>query len=400
MAELSYLFKKILNAYVSKTLHTKSIRFFTNQFKRYLSIPLRSYFSSNNLRLDLRAGYLDHRLANDRIEITHEHIKRIKSAYRLAKEKQKTASAGFKIEGLWDEWIRVNYDHLINGLEVDDNSILYDLLNNMLRERFTRGLGGYDEWYRYNSLFGKRYIRYVWGKYHETLQDLQGNKEVIFPKIGNPCGVFVDNKILPIECLRHTYRAEEISNLLTDKNKATVVEIGGGYGGLAYQVMAKMDQNTDLNFVLYDIPEALVVSTAFLLAAFPNKHITLLGEEKEDNIKSSLSILPHFLIDQLESASVDLFYNSCSFSEMDQRSASKYLSIIERCCRKYFLHDNHELELKFKLSDKTYSENLLGSELRPDPNFFKLIYKKPRTHGLPEDASFKHFEYLYEKINK
>lgn len=399
MAELSYLFKKVLNAYKYATLRSKGIRFLSNQFKRYFYIPIRSYFSSNDISLDLRTGYLDHRFSSDSVEINHEHIERIKSAYRLAKERQKTASSEFKIEGLWDEWIHVNYDHLINGLEAHDNSTLYDLLNNMLRERFTRGLGGYDEWYRYNSLFGKRYIRYVWGQYHEALQDLQGNKEIIFPKIGNPCGVFYDNKIVPIECLRHTYRAEEINNLLVDKNKVTIVEIGGGYGGLAYQVMAKMDQTPDLNFLLYDIPEALVVSSAFLMAAFPNNRITLFGEKKEDKIESGLSIFPHFMIDQLEDATVDLFYNSCSFSEMDQRSSSKYLSIIEQCCRKYFMHDNHELELKFKLSDETYSENLLGSEFIPDPNIFKLIYKKPRTHGLPEDSSFKHFEYLYERIN-
>ena len=152
-------------------------------------------------------------------------------------------------------------------------------------------------------------------------------------------------------------------------------------------------------FILFDIPEVIAISSAFLLTSFPNKKIRLYGEGSMSNIFDlEIGIFPHFNINDLEEDSIDLFYNSCSFSEMDSVSARKYISIIEKCCRKYFMHDNHEKNFNFRQIDGAYSKNLIGSKLITETNKFKLIYKKPRTHGLPEDSSFESYEYLYEKL--
>ena len=62
------------------------------------------------------------------------------------------------------------------------------------------------------------------------------------------------------------------------------------------------------------------------------------------------------------------------------------------------MHDNHDKTFIFKNNDGTNSKNIIGSNLLPDKNEFKRIYKKPRVHGLPEDKSFIHYEYLYERI--
>ena len=123
------------------------------------------------------------------------------------------------------------------------------------------------------------------------------------------------------------------------------------------------------------------------------EHYRKMGIEKYE-----IAVLPHFVIGQLADSSVDLFYNSCSFSEMDAISAKEYLSIIERVCRRYFLHDNHDTVLKFRNHDGSTSVNVVGSELLPNSVLFKRIFKKPRVHGLPEDRSFIHFEYLYERV--
>ena len=111
-----------------------------------------------------------------------------------------------------------------------------------------------------------------------------------------------------------------------------------------------------------------------------------------------MAVFPHFAISQLPALSVDLFYNSCSFSEMDSASSMEYLSIIERACRRYFLHDNHDMVLEFKEADGSISVNVIGSKLIPNSALFKRVFKKPRVHGLPEDRSFIQFEYLYQRI--
>ncbi len=82
-------------------------------------------------------------------------------------------------------------------------------------------------------------------------------------------------------------------------------------------------------------------------------------------------------------SSVDLCYNSCSFSEMDSTASREYLAIIERICRKYFMHENHDTEFRFNNADGSMSVSIIGSNLIPDPARFKRIFKKPRVYDLP-----------------
>ena len=107
-----------------------------------------------------------------------------------------------------------------------------------------------------------------------------------------------------------------------------------------------------------------------------------------------------FDIDLIADQSVDLFHNSCSFSEMDSASARGYLTIIERTCRRYFSHINHEVRFKIRNSDGSTSVNIIGSEMIPNPVLFKRIFKKPRVFCLPEDRPFPAFEYLYERMRE
>jgi putative sugar O-methyltransferase len=209
----------------------------------------------------------------------------------------------------------------------------------------------------------------------------------------------VDGKVISIETLRHAYHAVEMCELLRDVPKAIIVEIGGGLGGQSYQTMHMSKQVS--KYLVFDIPEVAVISSYFLLSAFPNRRVRLFGEGSvsiDSCEEYDVAVFPHFAITQLPNSSVDLFYNSCSFSEMNGLSSIEYLSIIERASRRYFMHDNHDTTFEFRNPDGSTSLNVIGSMLIPNPALFKRIYKKPRVHGLPEDRSFIHFEYLYEKL--
>jgi hypothetical protein len=262
-------------------------------------------------------------------------------------------------------------------------------------------MGGYEHIRNYKSLLGKIYIKYVWNDYYNKLKlfDYDPNK-IITPLIGNPTGVLYNNNIISIDTLRNAYHAYEMYHLLMDVPKAKIVEIGGGCGSQAYQ-MIQMENNNISKYYIFDIPEVIAISSYFLLSALPHKKILLYGEinDKENiNDQYDLILLPHFEIEKLKDSSVDLFFNSCSFSEMDSDSASKYLEVIERSCRKYFYHNNHDQAHRYRNPNGTISTNIIGSKLIPNQNLFKRIYKKPRIHGLPEDKKIPHFEYLYERL--
>ena len=124
----------------------------------------------------------------------------------------------------------------------------------------------------------------------------------------------------------------------------------------------------------------------------------LFGEGPVTASDYEIGVFPHFSFEQLPDQSVDLVFNSCSFSEMDSETSSHYLHIIERVCRRYLFHVNHDIRLTFDSEEGGRSVNRLGSELIPDPRLFRAVFKRPRVFGRPDDRFYPAHEFLYERI--
>ena len=191
----------------------------------------------------------------------------------------------------------------------------------------------------------------------------------------------------------------ESAKLLKNVELPAVVEIGGGFGGQAYQTVVQCRQSGHPvgKYLDFDIPEVQIVASYFLLKAFREEKVCLFGEgELSDSF--TIGVFPHFAIDTLADLSADLVFNSHSFSEMGSESALHYLSVVNRVCRKYFMHINHEVPLRFLQPDGLISTNVVSSKMTPSPDHFNRVYKRPRLLERPEDKFFKSFAYLYERF--
>lgn len=401
MTQVGFILDKIKRAANSGTLVDKAKRYTKTRVKRPFQV-VSGYINSSieDRKRNFKDGFLDHRQNDGHILPNPDHIRRIITAYKKSKADQKNLTLPYQIRGLWAEWLAVNYRALIKALEEENIGNLSNLFDNLFREQLSNGAGGYDNYIRSKSVLGNLYIRHMWNVYRDKYEEIGGNfNEISFPLIGNPLGAIVDDKIISYETLRHAYRGKEICDLLKNEQDATIVEIGGGLGGEAYQTMIR-NQSQIKKYLLFDIPEIATISAFFLLSAFPDKKIRLYGEGKigaEKTEDFDIGIFPHYTIPQLSNQSVDLFYNSCSFSEMDGVSSNEYLKQIERIGKKYFLHVNHDKRLEFNYPDGSNSINIIGSELIPDETLFKRIYKKQRVHLRLEDFPNAH-EYLYERL--
>ena len=394
-----YLYSKLIIAFRNKTLFQKlSLYAYSYFYVKYIIII--GYIKLKNVdkKIDLKKGFSDHRENLNHHKPKDKDIKRILAAYKKAKIDQINAKTEYQIKGNWKEWIDVNYKDLISLLDSNNIAGLGSFLENLFREQATIGTGGYDLHVKYKSLLGNFYIKYAWCKYRDILKknniDL---KNFDFPYIGNQTGIFHNESIFSIETLRHIYFACSMKDLLENVERPNIVEIGGGLGGQAYQSIKCIKK--DLKYLNFDIPEVCVLVSYFLLSAFPDKNIRLYGEGKitlDEGENYNIGIFPAYSIDCLSNTSVDLFFNSCSLSEMDRQTSLEYLSTINRTCKGLILHDNHDKQLKFINTDGTSSLNLRSSDFLPSTDKFKLIYKRSRTHGLPEDYLFKHYEYLYK----
>ncbi len=400
---IRYLLAKARRAWADGTLAEKTRRFLAASV-RIPAASVAGYFKlpKADRRLDLAGGFADHRTQPGHRRSNPEHLRRIIAAYKASKQAQREASKASEIHGLWAEWIDVNYKDLVAALNAADETKLAALFENLQREQFTIGAGsGFDEYTRgKTSLTGRCYVRTAWCRYRDLFRTLSPDLDVHYPLVGNPAGIAIDADVIQINTFRHAYHALEIQQWLRDVPGATVVEIGGGIGGQAHQLMGRSD-TTVTKYVVFDIPEVASVCAYFLLTALPDRRIRLFGEGPVSVAPSEdydLAVFPHFEIARLPERSVDLFHNACSFSEMDGVAAAEYLRIIERTCRRYFSHINHEVRFTYHNPDGSTSTNRIGSEMVPDPARFKRLFKKPRVFALPEDRAFPAYEYLYERL--
>lgn len=393
-------------AWLEGTLWEKAVGFLPTRIM-FLSDVIIGYaqLSKPDRRLALSAGFADHRPDKRHYRSNPDHLRRIIAAYKASKAAQSQAAPPFQIRGMWYEMINLNFQQLIDALQSEDVAVLATLLENFNRELFTAGSGGtgyeQDVLYR-TSPIGHLYMKAVWSGYRDRLLALDYDlRDVHFPLIGNPAGIYLNGDVIQVNVFRHIYHAVEMRELLRDVPRATVVEIGGGAGGQAYQTM-RLSHGSIAKYLVFDIPEVAVIISYFLLSAFPEKRIRLFGEgavSADPAEAYDLGVFPHFAIDNLADHSIDLFHNACSFSEMDGASSSEYLRVIERTCRKYFSHVNHDVRLKIRNADGSTSENIIGSKLLPDSGLFKRVFKKPRVFFLPEDRRYSRaFEYLYERL--
>jgi len=400
---VKYISQKIKRAWLDKTLFYKIVHFVKRNLRSRAEVIVGyPMLSRADRKIRFSDGFADHRMKPEARNCSPDLAKRLIVAYKAMKEAQSNVvDPAFQIRGLWAEWIDVNYRDFMSALNNEDIRKTSDLLDNLNREQFAVGTGGgYDDYVMYRtSLIGRFHLRYLWCTYRNNLLSLGFSPEDIhFPLVGNPAGVFFNDEVIQADTLRHIYHAIEMRHWLRDLPRSVVVEIGGGLGGQAYQTVRLAD-GAIAKYVLFDIPEVATIASFFLISAFRDKRIRLFDEGDVSVAPSEeydIAVFPHFAIPQLESRSVDLFHNSCSFSEMDKVSSTEYLRIIERVCRKYFNHINADTPFSSRNPDGLMSENLIGSKLVPSPQYFKRVFKKPRVFKRPEDRLSPAFEYLYE----
>jgi len=161
------------------------------------------------------------------------------------------------------------------------------------------------------------------------------------PCIGNPYGYTLNDKFISACADYQYYYSEKIRFLLRAIKSPSILEIGGGFGGLAYFLSRDIPKSQYLGF---DLPEITALASYYLMAAFPEKKFTLYGELELDEAMSSnvdFILMPNFEINKVKNETIDLSFNSYSLAEMDHDAIFNYIKIICSATKKYFLHLNH-----------------------------------------------------------
>lgn len=128
--------------------------------------------------------------------------------------------------------------------------------------------------------------------------------------------------------------------------KPCIVEIGGGYGGLAYQLMRYFGDK--LVYVIIDIPESLAFSAVYCNVLFPALHhqFKIGADPFEISTDPGFTYLPNTAYRSLQSErqDIDLVINTLSLSEMSDAQIEDYCLGVQTMLGEtgLFFEQNHQ----------------------------------------------------------
>lgn len=269
-------------------------------------------------------------------------LDRICTAYIKSTERQRAASLAFRPTQWWQRIREKNLPSVIRALATRDIDALGSMYSNFFRDRCSTGLVGLpvdmQECYFGNHI-GAFYREFFLGDALHRVDLWQSWTENKFPlsalavpEVGNPYGIRIDGVLIRIAAEYQHFYAQEIARLLPAANTGTVMEIGGGFGGMAYYLIRDCP---GVKYIDFDVPETIALASYFLLKSFPKLRVTLYGEAPDD---SDVILMPSCELPRMRGDSVDVSFTSNVLRDMSVPVACEYIDHILRVTRSHMLN--------------------------------------------------------------
>lgn len=143
-------------------------------------------------------------------------------------------------------------------------------------------------------------------------------RDLAIPEIGNPFGVYIEGALVTARAEFQHYCANRVASQLESKF-STVVEIGGGFGGMAYYLLRDQPK---IKYLDFDLPESIALTTYYLMKAFPHKNFLLFGEKPLTNeaiAAADIMLMPLFEMKRLQAATVDVTFSSHAMTDAEHQ---------------------------------------------------------------------------------
>jgi len=273
-------------------------------------------------------------------------LERICTAYLRAIDQEPLARPVYQATGWWKEVRRTGLTRVRSALASRDIAAVQSMYRNFFRDSCSAGLIGvpykmseaysgrvvddsYRRFFLSNALHRIDHWKMQTG-HRFALRDLAG------PETGNPFGVSIDGTLVRAGTESHHYCAHRIAGLLPP-GAATVMEIGGGFGSMAYYLLRDRAETTYINF---DMPESIALASYYLLKTFPQRKFLLYGEEgfsAETWARHDVVLLPTFKLSNEPRKRAHLTVSSHTMSGLSRAAIAEYMSEIVRTTRRYFV---------------------------------------------------------------
>ena len=163
-----------------------------------------------------------------------------------------------------------------------------------------------------------------------------------FPDVGAAYGLIVGERLITPESSDQLYGAARLRDVIATyvaraDDVPRVVEIGGGYGAMAYWLLQMMDAR----YAIVDLPLVGVLQGYFLAQALGHESVSLHGEPP-----ARVMLVPDHALESVPSP-FDALVNKDSLPEIPVDAALAYLEWARVGCRGVFYSNNHESAAAF-----------------------------------------------------
>lgn len=274
-------------------------------------------------------------------------LERICTAYIGAVNQEQVAPEAYKATEWWQQMRQRGLGPVRQALLTRDIDALRTMYRNFFRDPCSSGLLG-APYGMSKAYFGGKikdvhrrfYLSHVLYRFDYWKAQTDGRfalHDLAGPGIGNPFGVLIEGTHISVGSEYSHYCAHRIISLV-DSGVATVAEIGGGFGGMAYYLLRDRARVTYLDF---DIPESIALASYYLLKAFPLLKFLLYGEgelTKQSIAEADVVLMPVFELAAMPPDSVDVTFSSHAMSDISPGAMVEYLNIIDRMTRHCLLY--------------------------------------------------------------
>lgn len=261
------------------------------------------------------------------------------------KERQHTVAPAYLPAPAWASILDAEWSRPRGWLEKGELALFESFLRNFFREGGISGLWGafrmFDDFVsigRWDDLQRLRMFVKQFEAWHRevpvyTLDDLDQ------PRVGNPWGYDVDGRLVVEPAFEYHALALRIRELVANVAHPIVLEIGGGFGGLARQLLRLVP---GIRYVGLDLPENVIIQSWYLSRSLPDRRIRVdeLERANQDLTETDALLLPNWALPDLHLSQLDVVVNVHSFGEMSRRTLEAYFGEIVRLQPEWIFHDN------------------------------------------------------------
>jgi hypothetical protein len=271
--------------------------------------------------------------------------------------------------GLWASWARRHQRELLEALERRDPLLLANRLASMFRSEFVRGMTQdaiesmtQARWSRrllcMHTLDRLVSLAESLGSAHsenpeqpgvglafvESVERLVLDAEAAlgvslnFPNVGAAFGLEIAGRLITPNCPDQVYGAARLRHAIQEhladrESRVRVVEIGGGYGAIAYWLLQLMDVPY---YTIIDLPLTNVIHGYFLAQALGAGEVSYYGEPT-----ARVIVLPTHALEHID-VPFDVLVNKDSMPEIPEPGVREYLNWGRDNCTGIFFSYNQE----------------------------------------------------------